>query len=128
MIYVDTSVVLAELFAEDRHPPDDFWDEQLASSRLVEYETWNAIHRRGTERFHGESARRIIESLAIAELSRQVLQRAIEPFPVPVRTLDAMHLSTLLFLRDLGAEIRLASYDGRMIEAATALEIELANC
>ena len=128
MIYVDTSVVLAELFAEDRHPPADFWDEELASSRLVEYETWNAIHRRRTERFHGESARRIIESLAIAELSRHVLQRAIEPFPVPVRTLDALHLSTLLFLRSLGVEIALASYDGRMIEAATALEIELANC
>jgi predicted nucleic acid-binding protein len=128
MIYVDTSVVLAELFAEDRCPPPTFWDEALASSRLVEYEIWNAIHRQRAERSHGEAARRIIESLAIAELSRHVLQRATEPFPSPVRTLDALHLSTLLFLRELGVEISLASYDRRMREAAAALGIALADC
>lgn len=128
MIYVDTSVVLAHLLAEDRCPPAGFWDEELVASRLVEYEVWNAIHRRRVERSHGEAARRIIESLAIAELSRHVLQRATEPFPSPVRTLDALHLSTLLFLRGLGVEIALASYDGRMVEAARALEIDLAEC
>jgi predicted nucleic acid-binding protein len=101
MIYVDTSVVLAELFAEDRCPPPTFWDEELASSRLVEYEIWNAIHRQRAERSHGEAARRIIESLA---------------------------MSTLLFLRELGVEISLASYDRRMREAAAALGIELADC
>ncbi len=125
MIYVDTSVVLAELFAEDRCPPPDFWDDELVSSRLLEYEVWNAIHRRRTQRLHGEAARRIIESITFAELSRHVLQRAIEPFPSAIRTLDALHLSTLLFLRSLGAEISLVSYDRRMLEAARALKIEL---
>ena len=38
MIYVDTSVALAHLFAEDRRPPASFWTETLVSSRLLEYE------------------------------------------------------------------------------------------
>lgn len=34
MIYVDTSVVLAELMAEDRHPPAALWQESLVCSNL----------------------------------------------------------------------------------------------
>ncbi|HVT43702.1 MAG TPA: PIN domain-containing protein [Thermoanaerobaculia bacterium] len=128
MIYLDTSVALAELFAEDRHPPLNFWEQDLVSSRLLEYELWNAVHRRRLQKSHGESARRVVESIAIAELSREILQRATEPFPRPVRTLDAMHLSTLLFLRDQGIDIGLAAYDRRMIESAGRLEIPVVEC
>ena len=35
MIYVDTSVVLAHVFAEDRRPRDSFWEADLTSSRLL---------------------------------------------------------------------------------------------
>lgn len=38
MIYVDSSVVLADLFAELRSPPEALWDEDLASSQLLAYE------------------------------------------------------------------------------------------
>lgn len=37
MIYLDTSVALAHLLAEDRQPPASLWDETLVSSRLLEY-------------------------------------------------------------------------------------------
>jgi predicted nucleic acid-binding protein len=126
LIYLDTSVGLAELLAEDRHPPAGFWSEELLSSRLLEYEVWNAIHRRGLRESHGDLARQLIESIAIAELSREILQRATEPFPLLVRTLDALHLSTILFFRTKGVDVALAAYDRRMIEAAQELEIPLA--
>ena len=128
MIYLDTSVALAQLLAEDRYPPAGFWSQELVTSRLLEYELWNAIHRRGLADSHGEDAQRMIQSLAVAELSREVLRRATERFPVRVRTLDALHLSTLLFLRDQGIEMQLAAYDGRLIDAARALDIPLAPC
>ena len=32
MIHLDTSVVLARLFAEDRSPPDGFWSRTLVAS------------------------------------------------------------------------------------------------
>ena len=43
MIYVDTSVVLAQLLAEDRRPSDSLWESSLVSSRLLEYEAWNRL-------------------------------------------------------------------------------------
>ena len=44
MIYLDSSVALAHLLAEDRFPPDALWEEQLVSSRLLECEVWNRIN------------------------------------------------------------------------------------
>ena len=46
MIYLDTSVALAHLLAEDRSPPESLWDEHLISSRLLEYEIWTRINAR----------------------------------------------------------------------------------
>lgn len=54
MIYVDTSVALAYLFAEDRSPGENFWQETLVSSRLLAYELWNRVHARNLVQEHGE--------------------------------------------------------------------------
>jgi predicted nucleic acid-binding protein len=128
VIYLDTSVVLAQLLSEDKAPPASMWEQTLVTSRLLEYELWNAIHRRNLELTHAGAVRQMLESLAFAELTRETLQRATESFPIPVRTLDALHLATILFLREQGVPLELASYDQRMIEAAAALAIPLAVC
>lgn len=125
MIYVDTSVVLAELLAEDHHPEAEFWDDVLVSSRLLQYETWTRIHGSGLAQSHGEAARDLLARIAFLELSQPVLARALEPFPVPVRTLDALHLASLDFLQKQGQKIELASYNGRLSSAASALGIQL---
>jgi predicted nucleic acid-binding protein len=125
MIYVDTSVVLAELLAEDRRPDPDFWEATLVSSRLLEYEVWTRLHARRLGGTHGEAARRIIGRLALLELVSPVLQRALEPFPRTVRTLDALHLASAQFLRDRDRSLRLATYDARLADAATTLGIAL---
>jgi hypothetical protein len=44
MIYLDSSVALAHLLAEDRFPPETLWDRPLVSSRLLECEVWNRIN------------------------------------------------------------------------------------
>jgi len=41
VIYLDTSVALAELLAEDRRARPTLWEEPLVSSRLLEYELWS---------------------------------------------------------------------------------------
>ena len=51
--------------------------------------------------------------------------RALEPFPIPVRTLDALHLASLIFLLERSQEITLATYDRRMQEAARALGLSI---
>ena len=126
MIYVDSSVLLAELLAEDERPAATIWDETLVASRLAHYEVWNRIHARGLTRSHGQSTRDLLARLAIVELSPPVLERALEPFPEPVRTLDALHLSTLAFLRGARQTVALASYDDRLRRVASRLEIPLA--
>ena len=126
MIYLDTSVALAHLLAEDRHPPEALWAQPLVTSRLLEYELWARLNARGLGASHGEAARRLVERLALLELLPNVLARALEPFPTPVRTLDALHLATIEFLRSRGRGVELASYDGRLTAAARALGIPIA--
>lgn len=121
MIYVDTSVVLAQLLAEDRHPPDELWSETLVASRLLEYETWNRLHARELGGSFGEAARQLLGRIAMLELAPPVLARALEPFPLPIRTLDALHLASLAFLRERGQTVSLATYDRRLAEGAGAL-------
>ena len=125
MIYLDTSVALAHLLAEDRAPPDGLWQESLIASRLLEYELWTRIHARGLGRSHGEEARALIGRVALIELAPPVLARALEPFPLPLRTLDALHIASIAFLRARGQKVELASYDERMLAAARALRIAL---
>ena len=63
--------------------------------------------------------------VALVELAPPVLARALEPFPSPVRTLDALHLASMEFLRAHGQIVNLASYDDRLLAAARALKIPL---
>jgi predicted nucleic acid-binding protein len=125
MIYLDTSVALAQILAEDRTPPADLWMQSVVSSRLLEYELWTRIHARGLGRSHGEDVRQLLGRVALLELTPTVLTRALEPFPTPVRTLDALHLASADFLRQQGQRIQVASYDSRLIHAAGQLGLDL---
>jgi predicted nucleic acid-binding protein len=125
VIYLDTSVALAHLLAEDRVPDETIWQQPLVSSRLLEYELWTRIHARKLTQSHGEQVRALVGRIALLELAEPVLARAREPFPVPLRTLDALHLASIDFLRSRRQSVALASYDERMLDAARALEIPL---
>ncbi len=123
MIYIDTSVALAQILAEDHHPSSSLWEQTLVTSRLLEYEVWNRIHARKLSESHSESVRLLLGRLAFVELAPPVLARALEPFPTTVRTLDALHLASLEFLRQHNQGVQLASYDERLTGAARALKI-----
>jgi hypothetical protein len=125
VIYLDSSVALAQLLAEERVPRAALWQEQLVASRLLEYEIWTRLHARNLGRSHGDEARALIDRVAIVELAPPVLERVLEPFPVSVRTLDALHLATIDFLRARGQAVELASYDDRLLAGAKALGISI---
>ncbi len=125
MIYLDSSVIIAHLLAEDRRPPVELWSQSLASSRLLEYEVWTRVHARGMGRRLGEVLRFLLARLSMLGLERPVLARALEPLPLPVRTLDAIHLASADFLRRQGQDVTVATYDARMREAARAMGFEL---
>jgi hypothetical protein len=113
------------LFAEDLAPAAALWTEPLVASRLLEYELWTRIHARKLSETHGEDARALLDRIAMIELAPPVLARALEPFPISVRTLDALHLASLEFLRDEGVDVILASYDDRMLAAARKMGVRI---
>lgn len=125
MIYLDTSVALAQILAEDRVPPERLWHEPLISSRLIEYEIWTRIHALKLAQSHADEVRALLGRLALVELAPPVLARALEPFPKAVRTLDALHLASMDFLQNHGQSVTLASYDTRLVNCARALRFPL---
>lgn len=118
MIYLDTSVVLAALFDESRRPPVTLWKQPLVSSRLLEYELRVRCNARGAD---PAVVSAVLARVALLELAPTVLRRALQPFPSPVRTLDALHLASALYLAEQGQEVRLATYDTRLAEAARSV-------
>ena len=125
MIYLDTSVALAQLLGEDRHPPAILWRQELVASRLLEYELWSRLHGRQLGQSHGEEVRALLARVALLELAPPILARALEPFPTALPTLDALHLASIEFLRSRRLAVELASYDRQLVAGAEALGIPL---
>jgi predicted nucleic acid-binding protein len=126
VIYIDTSVALAALFVEERAPPQRLWSQLLISSRLFEYEIMNRVNARKLGAQHIDAARKLIDCVDLLELQPNILIRALQPFPQPVRTLDALHLASMEFLRAQKQSLELATYDQRLADAAQALGFPLA--
>lgn len=63
----------------------------------------------------------------LLRIEGEVVERARRAFPLePVRTLDAIHLSTLLLVRSIFADAELLSFDERIRANAKALGFRLA--
>ncbi len=125
MIYTDSSVALAHLFREPRRPVDSFWNQPLISSKLLQYEVWNRVNAYGLAVSHSHEAQQLLIRIVLIELDEPALSRAPAPFPVAVRTLDALHLATMDFIGRGGEPVELASYDNRLLTAARALGIAI---
>ena len=67
----------------------------------------------------------MLARIDLVELSPTALSRVLEPFPQPIRTLHAIHLATIDFLREQAQRVTLASYDDRMNATARAMGIPL---
>ncbi len=74
MIYLDSSVALAQLFAEDRRPPSTLWAQPLVASRLLEYEVWTRLNARGLSDSLGDWVRQLVDGMALVELVPPILE------------------------------------------------------
>ncbi len=63
----------------------------------------------------------VLHSFDIVPLDGVVLERAAEPFPTLVGSLDAIHLATALLLRAQVADLCFATHDGELATAARAM-------
>jgi predicted nucleic acid-binding protein len=127
--YIDTSALLRIILREPGALDDLRTYDQLVSSELIAVESARTIDRL---RMHGaltmeEAADRIgavndwLEAIDLVLLRPPVLSRAGEPMPMPIRTLDAIHLSTALIWRDrMGPLTEMATHDSALGAAARA--------
>jgi predicted nucleic acid-binding protein len=127
--YLDASVVLRLVLGEPHRLAE--WDQvdTAVASALTEVECLRTLDRLGRmDRLSADelaerrgAVYRLLEAVEVVDVSRSVLRRASEPFPTPLGTLDAIHLSTALLWRDgTGARLTLATHDRALATAARA--------
>ena len=66
-----------------------------------------------------------IDAFYLIPLNAAVLERAAEPFPTIVGSLDALHLASALLARAEVPELRLATHDRELAIAAEAMAFEV---
>ncbi len=127
--YIDASVLLRIALGESGSLPE--WSEidRGVSSALIAGESLRTLDRlrlRTNLPDPEVAARRaailrLIASLEIVEIDSAVLDRAAQPMPTELGTLDAIHLSTALLWKEMmGAELVMATHDQALAVGAEA--------
>ena len=132
--YIDTSALLRIVLREPGALEDLRSYDALVASELIAVESPRTIDRL---RLQGsltteEAAARVravndwLEAIDLVLLRPPVLSRASEPMPMPLGTLDALHLATALIWRDrIGPLPTMATHDMALGLAAQAFGFEV---
>ncbi|MGE0360898.1 MAG: type II toxin-antitoxin system VapC family toxin [Vicinamibacterales bacterium] len=125
--YVDTSALLRLVLGEPGALDEIADAERLVSSELLAVEsrrTIDRLQRMGTLP-EDEALRRLdvladwLEAVDLVLLRAPILARAGDPLPMPLGTLDALHLATALVWRDRMQEpLGFATHDSALAAAA----------
>lgn len=117
-LYLDTSAAVKLVVAEPESGALATWiadhDDRIVGSDLLRTELLRTV-RRGAPHLMGR-ARGVIDAVDVLVLRTELFERAAEIEPLPLRTLDALHLACAL---DLGDELDgVVTYDDRLAAAA----------
>lgn len=127
--YVDSSVLLRLALGQPNSLPEWRQIDRGVSSALIATESLRTLDRLRIRAglSDTEIARRratvlnLINSLELIEIDWTVLDRAAQPMPTELGTLDAIHLaSALLWKEVMGVEPVMATHDGALGLAAQA--------
>jgi predicted nucleic acid-binding protein len=130
--YVDASVLLRVI--QGSSDALRAWsDLQPVASELIRVECVRTIDRaRSALRVddvvsseHRSAVLMALSAFSLAPVSGAILERAAEPFPTSLGTLDAIHLSTALQLRDEYPALVFATHDPELGIAARAMGFEV---
>lgn len=134
--YLDSSVAMRFLFQQ----PDGFiFPEEgiFVSSTLLRVECFRALDRiyqlRQRTAQQVLSARTsfhvLIETMKMIDLNKITLERACQSFGFPIKTLDAIHLSTaLLYKEEFETPLVMLTHDVQLGRAARAMNFEVQGC
>lgn len=123
--YLDTSafIKLVRSEPESRALRRELAGRELLSSALLIVEGRRAARRYGE--LAARRARTALTAITLIALDDPILEAAADLDPAEMRSLDAVHLATVVSLgEDLG---RLYCYDARLTDAARSLGIEVSQ-
>ena len=127
--YLDSSVLLRVILGQSDRLKDWRLIRHGVASRLVEVECLRTLDRLRLNALlsveelarRREAVFRLMAELSLVELTEGVLDRASQPFPTPLGTLDALHLATaLLWKQSRDVDLVMATHDGALATAARA--------
>ena len=130
IVYVDSSVVLRLVLGQPGALAEWRSVEEGVTSALTEVECLRTLDRLRilegipdqTLAERRESVYELLASLAVVEIGRTVLDRAAQPLPTTLGTLDAIHLATAQLWRETTrAALTMATHDATLATAARAL-------
>jgi predicted nucleic acid-binding protein len=132
-VYVDSSVLLRVVLGEPERLRSWTRITNPLSSELIRLECLRTIDRaRIRLRLEDEdvAARRVavletIDALSLVAIDSGVLERAAEPFPTALGSLDAIHLASALLARDHLESLSLATHDHQLALAARSVGFEV---
>ena len=125
--YVDISVLLRVVFGQPNALPEWHRIQRGITSALTRVESLRTLDRLRSRIALSDlelarrrsSILRLLESFEIVEIDPVVLDRAGQPLPTELGTLDAIHLATcLLWREERKAEVVMATHDGGLGVAA----------
>jgi uncharacterized protein len=127
--YVDASVLLRVVLRQPNALREWAQIERGVSSALVETESLRTLDRLRLRAqlsdaeiaLRREAVLAVIASLELIEIDATVLDRAAQPMPTELGTLDAIHLASALLWREAtGAELAMATHDRALALGAQA--------
>ena len=134
--YVDASVLLRVALGQPDSLPEWSRIERGVSSALVTTESLRTLDRlrlrvKLPDAEVAERRAKILElvaSLELVDVDSVVLDRAAQPMPTELGTLDAVHLATALLWKEMtGEDLTMATHDGALATAAEAHGLPVAG-
>lgn len=134
--YVDASVLLRIALGQPDSLPEWSRIERGVSSALVTTESLRTLDRLRLRVKLADAevaARRakileLIASLELVDIDSIVLDRAAQPMPTEIGTLDAIHLATALLWKEMaGEDVTMATHDEALAIAAVAHGLPVAG-
>lgn len=132
-VYVDSSVLLRVVLGEPRRLR--IWPkvENPLSSELIRLECLRTIDRARIRlglrdvdvSRHRAEVLETIDTFDLIKLDSSVLERAAEPFPTTIGSLDAIHLASALLAKPEFDDLALATHDGELATAGRAVGFQV---
>lgn len=131
--YLDSSVILRLVLGEPDRLREWKSVEAGVASALVQLECLRTLDRLRLQNglsveetsLRKEAVFRMLEGVELVDITGEILDRAAQPFSVPLGTLDAIHLATALIWRETRKQpLVMATHDGALAMAARSCGLE----